>query len=428
LLDRADVMLRTRLADARQRGAFTVPSLVDDMMHIVSEGSGSVLLLGEAGSGKTHAVESCLSKLQEEQGDNLVVLRAYGGAYSTDVECIRHLAAQMRGGDQAMPPRNASFELGMEFIRGVLRESLGRAKQIVVVLEKFEAFCSKSRQTLLYNLFDIAEEVGVRLSIIGTSEKIDVTSSDSLEKRIKSRFSMHHLHMYLPRTVDQLIPILLEKFRLDDDWDFPPAFVKQFHMDLQTALKLRARSWEAHLEVGRPPAWFLWQCLPVVDLVLEAKAGGGNAKPSFVATTRGVQRLLVDSLCEDEHVVLLALLRLQQRQASPTLSLILYEIGILHGEGGGKRQMLTTTNNQDRYSGAFDRLLQAKLVDIAGSPGSTMVSVGAALPRLHRSCQSRVNNIYEEFVKDLKNENKSYSKDVSNPLARLPEVIQQWVR
>lgn len=422
LVEQADVLLRCRLSDPQQRGAYTIQPTVDEITRIVSDGSGSVLLLGEAGSGKTHAVESALSKLQQEHGGGkLVILRAHGVAYSTDVECIRHLASQIRGGGiaEAMLPRNASSEHGMEFIRGVLRSSLTHARQMVVVLEKFEAFCcSKSRQTLLYNLFDIAEEAGVRLSIIGTSEKIDVTDHDSLEKRIKSRFSMHHLHTYLPRTIEELLPIVMEKFRLADDWGFPASFVSRFHTELESALRLRAKGWEADLAVGRPPAWFFWQCLPMVGLLQEMH--GSSKAERLMTSARKTHEILVGSLCEDEHLVLLALQKIQHRQANPTLGLVLHELEKM------PQQMLTARFSVDRYASAFEKLLQAKLVDLAGSPGSTLHGGSGALPRVHRQCRSCVTGIYEEFVKELKDQSRPQGK--SNPVRRLPQVIQQWVQ
>merc|ERR1719296_714832 len=101
----------------------------------------------------------------------------------------------------------------MEWFREVVGDSFKSASAVVVVLDRFECFCSRPRQTLLYNLFDIAQEVGVRLSIIGVSERMDVMSL--LEKRIASRFSLRrHLHTFLPTEMDGLIKVLMSKFKL----------------------------------------------------------------------------------------------------------------------------------------------------------------------------------------------------------------------
>merc|ERR1719223_2389547 len=156
-----------------------------------------------------------------------VVLRARGSAYATDVECLRHLATQMTSKLESVPHSNASFKAGMDWIKSVFKGSFKRARTMVMVLDQFEYFCSRARQTLLYNLFDIAQEAGVHLSVIGTSEKMDVI--DSLEKRIRSRFSMRHLELALPTTMDGLVQVLMARLQLPADCSLKTPFVNEFN-------------------------------------------------------------------------------------------------------------------------------------------------------------------------------------------------------
>ena len=55
-------------------------------------------------------------------------------------------------------------------------------------------FTYHSRQTLLYNLFDIAQARKAPIAVLGCTGKVDVV--EMLEKRVKSRFS--HRHVFLP--------------------------------------------------------------------------------------------------------------------------------------------------------------------------------------------------------------------------------------
>jgi len=461
----ADEVLSRKLADARS-GLFTNVALVDEifnniLMSNMKSSSGktlaigdgmaeeaavsnsSVLLLGEAGTGKTHAIEYCLTRLRDAiSTENTLVLRAFGGAYATDVECVRHLAAQVRGGSLSeleadLPSRNASFETGMDWIRGVLREGFRHTSFVVMVLEKFEHFCSKARQTLLYNLFDIAQESGVCISIIGTSEKMDVM--DLLEKRIKSRFSMRYLHAFRPKTMDDLFVILLEKLRLPtNDHRLTVPFVKEFHGKLEKTLSLQKSNWLPHFDAGMPPSWFLWKCLPVARFIREADENSFSSQvvhpelqakrqktatqdpisSDFLAsfTRQEMQSVLVRALSEDQHMVMLALHRLQVRQSAQTLAVVLLELLMFHED----RPSLTRYS-EDRYSFAFEALEQAGLIEVA-SP-----SAGDP-PRRYMACHSCAQRLYTALVGELADDASAtrLMGSTENPLRCLPEPVRQW--
>lgn len=70
------------------------------------------------------------------------------------------------------------------------------AKAVVFVLDEFDLFASHPRQTLLYNLFDIAQSRNAPTAVLGLTTKISVV--EMLEKRVKSRFGQRFLHLSLP--------------------------------------------------------------------------------------------------------------------------------------------------------------------------------------------------------------------------------------
>lgn len=62
---------------------------------------------------------------------------------------------------------------------------------LIVIIDEFDEFCKHGNQTLLYNLFDIAQSKRHPICVIGVSTSIDTI--ELLEKRVKSRFSHRHI-------------------------------------------------------------------------------------------------------------------------------------------------------------------------------------------------------------------------------------------
>lgn len=72
------------------------------------------------------------------------------------------------------------------------------AKSVVFILDEFDLFTTHPRQTLLYNLFDIAQAKKAPILVLGVTTRIDVV--EALEKRVKSRFSHRYVHLSLPKS------------------------------------------------------------------------------------------------------------------------------------------------------------------------------------------------------------------------------------
>merc|ERR1719356_1171109 len=69
--------------------------------------------------------------------------------------------------------------------------------------------------------------------------------------------------------MDDLLAVLTSKLRLQPSAHMKATFLKPFHGRIEAALRAKAQHWQASLELGRPPSWFLNQCLPVSALLLE---------------------------------------------------------------------------------------------------------------------------------------------------------------
>lgn len=73
------------------------------------------------------------------------------------------------------------------------------SKSVVFILDEFDLFTTHSRQTLLYNLFDIAQSRKAPIAVLGLTTRVDVV--ESLEKRVKSRFSHRYVYLSLPKSI-----------------------------------------------------------------------------------------------------------------------------------------------------------------------------------------------------------------------------------
>ena len=72
------------------------------------------------------------------------------------------------------------------------------AKSVIFVLDEFDLFAAHPRQTLLYNLLDVAQARKAPVVVLGVTTRIDVV--DFLEKRVKSRFSHRQVYVPLPKS------------------------------------------------------------------------------------------------------------------------------------------------------------------------------------------------------------------------------------
>lgn len=159
--------------------------------------SNSALLIGPRGSGKTRLVENALKYLEENCTafeDNFIV-RLNGYVHSDDRLALRGIATQMHLENTAGDRVFGSFAENLSFLLQCLKEGDREcSKSVIFILDEFDLFCHHQNQTLLYNLFDVAQSAQAPVCVLGMTCRKDVT--DLLEKRVMSRFSNRQIHLY----------------------------------------------------------------------------------------------------------------------------------------------------------------------------------------------------------------------------------------
>ena len=138
-----------------------------------------------------------LEKVRKEcqifKKDGLSV-KLHGLVETDDKLALKQIAKQLKlenvQGDRVF----GSFAEHLEFLISCLKSGDRDSKPVVFILEEFHLFCNHHNQTLLYNLFDIAQTKSTPMVVIGISPELDVL--ESLEKRVRSRFNHRQIEMF----------------------------------------------------------------------------------------------------------------------------------------------------------------------------------------------------------------------------------------
>lgn len=180
----------------------------------ITAGEGnSILILGARGSGKTNLIETALADVTHEHTEDFHVVRLNGFQQTDDKIALREIWRQLEREmqvDTCEINQVSSYADTMASLLHLLShpEELAEVldpgapvtttKSVIFVLDEFDLFAAHPRQTLLYNLFDIAQAKKAPIAVIGCSTRVDV--AELLEKRVKSRFSHRWLHLSLPKS------------------------------------------------------------------------------------------------------------------------------------------------------------------------------------------------------------------------------------
>lgn len=112
---------------------------------------------------------------------------------------------------------------------------------VIFILDNFDLFTRHHRQTLLYNLFDISQTKKAPIAVIGLTRSLD--SVESLEKRVKSRFSHRIIQIKHPDNLDLFTKICRSGLTIDCE---PPAEIslKEKEREFQFI-----KSWNKQIDV-----------------------------------------------------------------------------------------------------------------------------------------------------------------------------------
>ena len=188
----------------------------DELYDLVDQtvstgGSNSVLILGPRGVGKSVLVNEVLVRVSKESSifrtDGLTV-KLNGLVETDDKLALKEITRQLKLENVVGEKVFGSFAQHLEFLLASLNaDTTGRnSKPIVFVLEEFDLFCNHKNQTLLYNLFDIAQSRAAPIIVIGISSSLDVI--ECLEKRVKSRFNHRQLSLFPMRKFEDYFEVI----------------------------------------------------------------------------------------------------------------------------------------------------------------------------------------------------------------------------
>lgn len=176
---------------------------------LAGEGN-SVMIIGSRGTAKTTMVETVIADMASDHRDVFHVIRLNGFIHTDDKlalrEIWRQLGREMEVEDDNMGIKGSYADTLTSLLALLSHPAQDSAlplnqtaNSIIFILDEFDLFASHPRQTLLYNLFDVAQSRSAPILVIGVTTKVEVVNS--LEKRVKSRFGQRYIHLSLPRTL-----------------------------------------------------------------------------------------------------------------------------------------------------------------------------------------------------------------------------------
>eukprot|EP00887_Chlorella_sp_A99_P002462 scaffold10.g2462.t1 len=210
----ARAWLSTALGDARSYEAHCVAlrsqlaavqeAVERNLRNTVELGhNNSLLVRGDHGSGKSLVVERALSTVcarynagRTAADPRVGVVRLVGWAHGDDRVAFREIARQLCVTFNCTFSRVSAVEENMQFLRGMLELLAREGKVVAFLLDEFDGFARRAKQTVLYNLLDALQASGMQACVVGLTHRHDVV--ELLEKRVKSRFSHRMLHVPVP--------------------------------------------------------------------------------------------------------------------------------------------------------------------------------------------------------------------------------------
>lgn len=126
---------------------------------------------------------------------NSVLVHLNGLVHADDKLALKSIASQMKLENAVDGKVFGSFSENLAFLLACLKSGdRHKSKSCIFILEEFDLFCGHHNQTLLYNLFDVAQSAQAPICVMGLTCRLDVI--ELLEKRVKSRFSHRQIFLY----------------------------------------------------------------------------------------------------------------------------------------------------------------------------------------------------------------------------------------
>ncbi|XP_034951781.1 origin recognition complex subunit 4 [Chelonus insularis] len=172
--------------------------LLDLLKRTVDKGeSNSALLIGCRGSGKTTTVNHILKQLLQLKRfkTNVMIIRLNGLIHTDDRLALIDISCQMKLENVFEEKVFGTFAENFNYLLECLRAGdKTTSVPCIFIIEEFDLFCNHHNQSLIYNLFDVAQSAQAPICVLGITCRFDVI--ELLEKRVKSRFSHRQIFFY----------------------------------------------------------------------------------------------------------------------------------------------------------------------------------------------------------------------------------------
>ncbi|GKT48681.1 origin recognition complex subunit 4 [Colletotrichum spaethianum] len=330
LLDRCTGRRRIKLID--QDEAMEKAHQLVEQTILSGEGN-SMLIIGARGCGKTTLVESIVDDMSLQHKQEFHVVRLNGFIHTDDKLALKDIWRQLGKEMDAEDAGNArsNYADTMASLLALLSHpsEMAQAEEgvtsqaVVFVIDEFDMFAAHPRQTLLYNLFDIAQARKAPIAVLGCTTRMDVV--EMLEKRVKSRFSHRYVYLSLPKSLPAYWKLCKQGLVVDDDdmevegIDVSVAGHEAFHANWKAMIEVlyKEKSFQNllqyHYVTSKSVSAFLSECiLPLsslstdsFNLVIPPQAG-----PVVSLTSPNSKLHILPSLSELDLGLLIAAARL----------------------------------------------------------------------------------------------------------------------
>ncbi|CAG2231924.1 ORC4 [Mytilus edulis] len=222
--------------------------LFDLIKRTASTGeSNSVLVIGPRGSGKTMTLNSIYNELIEDDNvrENLLQVKLNGLLQTDDKIALKEITRQLQLENTLGDKVFGSFAETLQFLLDALKCGSQSSKPILFILEEFDMFAHHKNQTLLYNLFDIAQSDQAPICVVGVTcrlvnmnmkefwlvmtyekknvflytfeeeEEILIDVIELLEKRVKSRFSHRQVYFLNNYSYENFCDICMSYLKIE---------------------------------------------------------------------------------------------------------------------------------------------------------------------------------------------------------------------
>lgn len=140
-----------------------------------------------------------------------MIIMLNGYIQTDDRAALKAITTQMNLDEAVEGKVFNSFSENLSFLLSCLK-SKEKTKRLIFIIEEFDLFCAHHNQTLLYNLFDVAQSAQTPICVLGVTCRFDVI--ELLEKRVKSRFSHRQIFLHSSDDFPAFIDLMCSYLRL----------------------------------------------------------------------------------------------------------------------------------------------------------------------------------------------------------------------